>query len=120
MIQLLVSFAAFVLSFALAAKMLDGMKVNGGVGAHIIGALVYGVLSTLCAWILVLVIGLFTLGAGLILAPLTYLVANAILLVVASKLTDRLTVDGFWTALKASFLMAIFGWVARHAVNAFF
>ena len=120
MIPTLVSFAAFVLSFAIAAKLLDGMKVNGGVGAHILGALVYGALSTFCAWILVLVIGAMTLGLGFLLAPLTYLVANAILLIIASKLTKRLTVNGFGTALKASLLMAIFGWVSRHVVGLLF
>lgn len=120
MIPLLVSFVAFVLSFALAAKMLDGMKVKGGVGAHIVGALVYGVISTLCSWMLVLLIGFLTMGIGFLLAPLTYLIANAIMLVIASKLTDRLTIDGFGTALKASLLMSIFGWVARHTVGYLF
>lgn len=120
MIPHLVSFVAFVISFAIAAKLLDGMKVNGGVGAHLIGALAYGLLSTVCAGLLVVILGALTFGIGWLLAPITYLVANAILLIVASKLTSRLTVDGFGTALKASLLMSIFGWVSRHAVNLLF
>ena len=117
MIPMLVSFAAFVLSFALAAKLLDGMKVNGGVGALLIGAVVYGLFSAFFSWLLVVVIGALTFGLGWLLAPITYLVANALLLLLAGKLTSRLTVDGFGTALKASFLMALFGWVARHLVG---
>jgi len=120
MIPLLVSFVAFVISFALAAKLLDGMKVNGGVGAHIVAAVLFGVLSTVCAGILVFLLGLLTFGVGWLLAPITYLFANAMLLILASKLTSRLTVDGLWTAFKASFLMAIFGWLGKLVAGVLF
>ncbi len=120
LLHMLATFAAFVISFSVAAKLLDGMKVNGGVGAHIVAATMYGLITTFTAWIIVLVLTFLTGGLALLVAPLAYLIANAILLIITSKLTTKLTVKGFGTALKASLLMSVFGWVVGYLVDLLF
>jgi uncharacterized membrane protein YvlD (DUF360 family) len=44
-------------------------------------------------------------------------IVNAIVLKLVDGLTDRITIDSFWAAMAAAFLMAVFGTVGETLLN---
>src|SRR4051812_45778369 len=107
--QLLITWVALSFAFFVAAKVLPGMKIKGGIGSHLIVSAIFGGLVFLVGWLLFTVIAIGTLGLGLLLPFLTRLVVMTILLLVTDKLTSRLTVKGLMTAFFASLIVAVVG-----------
>jgi putative membrane protein len=71
----------------------------------VVNAIVGPVLRLLSLPFVVLTLGLFLL------------VVNAALLGLTALLTDRLTVDGFWTALIGGLILAVVGWAADQLLD---
>ena len=71
----------------------------------IVNAIVGPVLRLLSLPFVVLTLGLFLL------------VVNAALLGLTALLSDRLTVDGFWTALVGGLILALVGWAADQLLD---
>ena len=102
------------------AYLLDGVDVVpnpdgplGEFGTWLWIALIFAVVNAIIGPILrLLSLPFVVLTLGLFL-----LVVNAALLGLTAALTDRLTVDGFGSALVGGLLLAIGGWVADQIVD---
>lgn len=102
-IRLLINAAAL----WVAARFVDGVELVGGIGDILIVALVFGAVNALIKPIvkffsvpfIVLSLGLFTL------------VINALMLLLAARLTTQLSVSGFMPALIGSIVISIVSFV---------
>lgn len=111
-IGILTSWLVLSLAVWLAATVLDGVHVRD-TGSIVLVAALFGVMNFFLGWLFFLIIGLATLGLGLLLAFITRWVVDAILLKIVDSLTDRITIDGFGTAFLAALIMAFTGSVAQ-------
>lgn len=104
----------FVLSLAVwfAAAVLNGVEIKDTKSVVLVAAL-FGILNTLLGGIFFWIIGLATLGIGLLLAFLTRWVVDAILLKVVDSMTDRIEIRNFGWAFLAALVMSFFGSVAQ-------
>ncbi|MCW2581737.1 MAG: conserved rane protein of unknown function [Klenkia sp.] len=59
------------------------------------------------------VVRLLSLPFVVLTLGLFLLVVNAALLGITAAVSDRLQVDGFWTAVVGGFLIALFSWIAE-------
>ncbi|MBN8613586.1 MAG: phage holin family protein [Deltaproteobacteria bacterium] len=103
----LVSFVVLLVSLVVAARLLDGMEIKGGLGSHVLVGLIFGVLNAILGPALFAAIGIGTLGIGFLLSFVTRLIATAIVLKIVDALTDRLRVKDFKTAFLAALLMSL-------------
>ena len=85
------------------ANILPGVSVNGYLSAIIV-ALVISLLNMFVRPLLIF----FKLPATIVTFGLFLFVINAIIILLANKLVDGFTVNGFWTALFFSILLSIF------------
>ncbi|MBN2495730.1 MAG: phage holin family protein [Deltaproteobacteria bacterium] len=92
----------------LTAMFLPGIKVKSFVDAIVVAA-IFGVLNWLIGWLLFAVIGIFTLGLGFLLAFITRWVVNALLLHATGKITDRVKIDSFLSALIGALCISALG-----------
>ncbi len=98
LIRLLLSaLAVFVL-----AHILNGVSVNGYVGALIV-AVVLAILNVLVKPVLIIL----TLPVTILTLGLFLFVVNALIILFAGKLIDGFRVDGIWTAILFSILLSI-------------
>jgi putative membrane protein len=109
---LLVSWIAVAFGLWLADKLLPKFTITGDWKSYAIVAALLGVLQFLLGWLLYVVLGIATLGLGFLFGFITRLVVSAIVLLIADKLSRRLTIDGFVTALLASVVVSLTGSVA--------
>jgi putative membrane protein len=85
----------------------------GAFGTYLWIALLFGVVNAIVGPILrLLSLPFVVLTLGLFL-----LVVNAALLGLTAALTDRMTIDGFGTALVAGFILAVAGWLADQLLD---
>ena len=98
------------------AMIVPGFKVKGFTAAIFVAA-IFGVLNLLLGWLIFVVLGVATLGLGFLLAFITRWIVNAILLKLTDALTDKLTIDGFGTALIAAAVMSLIGTVGQWLVG---
>lgn len=103
----LISLVVLTISLFVAAQLLDGMEIKGGVGSHAFVAAIFGILHAVLGRALFLAIGIGTLGLGFILAFVTRLVATAIVLKIVDSLSSRLKVKDFKTAFLAALIMSV-------------
>jgi uncharacterized membrane protein YvlD (DUF360 family) len=96
----------------LASRMISGVKLASFTDALWAGALL-GVLQWALHWVIFVALGIATLGLGFLLWFITRWVASACVILLASKLSSRLKVDGFVSALIAAFMVAAAGSVLR-------
>ena len=94
---LLNALAVFVLAYVL-----NGVTVDGYVGALIVAA-VLAILNVLVKPVLVIL----TLPVTIITLGLFLLVINALIILLADKLVDGFSVNGIWTAMLFSILLSI-------------
>ena len=94
---LLNALAVFVL-----AHILNGVSVNGYVGALIV-AIVLAILNVLVKPVLIIL----TLPVTILTLGLFLFVVNALIILLADKLVDGFRVDGIWTAILFSVLLSI-------------
>lgn len=85
----------------------------GRFGTYLWIGLVFGVVNAIVGPIL----RLLALPFVLLTLGLFLLIINAALLGLTAALTDRLTVDGFVTALLGGLILAIAGWVADQLLD---
>ena len=91
------------LAVIILANILPWVSVNGYLSAIIV-ALVISLLNMFVRPLLIF----FTLPATIVTFGLFLFVINAIIILLANKLVDGFTVNGFWTALFFSILLSIF------------
>ncbi len=85
----------------------------GGFGTYLWIGLLFGVVNAIVGPILrLLSLPFVVLTLGLFL-----LVVNAALLGLTAALSDRLTVDGFVTALLGGLILAVAGWIADQLLD---
>jgi putative membrane protein len=107
-----------VLSFAfwLTSRIIPGFRVTGMWDAIVVAA-IFGIVNFFLGTLLYYVIGIVTLGIGLLLSFLTHWFVNAVLLKVTGALTSRLEVRSFGTALLAALVMSLLGRVGIYIVG---
>lgn len=115
--NILLSWLVLAAGVFLATVLLDDVKVRGGFGSYMIIAAIFGVLNFFLGWLLFVVIGISTLFIGFVFAFITRLVVDAIVLMLTSKLSSRLEVRGFGTAIVAAFVMSAVGTGAEWLVS---
>src|SRR6185436_20850273 len=91
------------LAVVIAAYILPGVKVDGGLTAIVVAL----VLSLLNAFIKPLLI-ILTIPITVVTLGLFLLVINALMILLVDKLVDDFAVDGFWWALAFSLIMSVF------------
>jgi uncharacterized membrane protein YvlD (DUF360 family) len=96
----------------IADKVLTDFTITGDWKSYAVVAALLGVLQFLLGWLIYVVLGIVTLGLGFLLGFITRLVVSAIVLLIADKLSRRLTIGGFMPALFASIIVALMGSVA--------
>jgi putative membrane protein len=99
---------------------LPGLQVDpnpngplGEFGTYLWIALIFGVVNAIVGPIL----RLLSLPFVLLTLGLFLLVVNAALLGLTALLTDRLTIDGFGTAIIGGLILAIAGWIADQLLD---
>jgi putative membrane protein len=106
------------LAFWLTALIVPGFRLRGFWDAIVVAA-IFGVVNFLLGTILFYVIGIATLGLGLLLSFITHWVVNAILLKLTDALSSRLEVRSFGTALIAALVMSLLGKVGIYLLQHF-
>ncbi len=91
-----------ILAVMFCAWLLDGVRVDGFIGAAI-AALVLSIVNIFIKPIMILL----TLPITLVTLGLFLLVINALMVLLADYLIDSLSVDGFWWALLFSLVLAV-------------
>ena len=110
MIQWLIHILIDAVVLLIAAKFLTSVHLKGFRTALIV-ALIIGVLSFLLSWLLTAILNIATLGIFYFLGLgfITRVIAYAIVIEIADKLTDDFKTDGFWPSLWLAILIAIIG-----------
>lgn len=114
LVRFLLRVVVLALIFYLVTKLVTGISVAPGgrfgeAGSYLWIALIFAVVNTILGPVIrVLSLPFVWATLGLFL-----FVVNAALLGITAALTDRLQVDGFWSAVAGGFLIAVFGWVAE-------
>lgn len=85
----------------------------GEFGTYLWIGLIFGVVNALVGPIL----RLLSLPFVLLTLGLFLLVINAALLGITAAITDRLTIDGFLTAVLGGLILAVVGWVADQVLD---
>lgn len=93
-----------------AARMMSSVELKGFKSAIIV-ALIIGVLSFLLSWLLTAILNIATLGLFYFLGLgfITRVVAYAIIIELADKLSDDFKTDGFLPSLWLAIILAIVG-----------
>lgn len=107
MVALLVSWVTVALGLWVADKLLGDFQITGDWKSYAVVAALLGVLQFLVGWLIFVVLGIATLGLGFVFSFLTRLVVSAIVLLIAEKLSHRLTIRGFVPALLASIIISL-------------
>jgi uncharacterized membrane protein YvlD (DUF360 family) len=112
LMNMLLSWAAAALGLFVASRAIRGVQLASFTDAVWAGALV-GVLQWLLTGPLWVLFGIGTLGIALLFWFLTRWVIAAVVILIASKVSSRLEVSGFFPALITAFLIAAAGVVVR-------
>lgn len=106
------------LAFWGVAALLPTMKIQGGVVSVILVAGLFGVLNFFLGKLIFVVLGVATLGLGFVLALVTRIVADTLILKLTDALSDRLEIKNWRTALVAAVLISALGtageWARMH------
>ena len=113
LIPVLISWATSTLGLWIASNVLRGVTLRSFQDAVWAGALL-GVLQWALTGPLFVALGIGTLGIGFLLAFLTRWVVAALIVMLTSKLSSRLSVDGFFTALVTALIVSLTGTVVRY------
>ena len=100
---LLISWALLAAAFFLTTQVVPGIRVNGGISAYLLTALVFGLVNS----VLGPVLRIATLPLRILTLGLFAFVLNAILLLAVAHFVPALTVDGFIAAVVGAFVLSI-------------
>lgn len=114
--SILISWLVLSLAVYLTALALPGFHIKKTSSALLIAAL-FGVLNFLLGWFFFTVFTVLTLGLAYLLAFITRVVVNAIILIIVDKTTDHLTIDGFKWALLGAIMMSLIGTGAQWLIR---
>jgi len=114
---LFVSWITVALGLWIADRLLSDFEINGDWKSYAVVAALLGILQFLLGWLIYVVLGVATLGLGFLFSFLTRLVVSAIVLLIADKLSRRLTIRGFVPALVAAVIIALTNSVADFALG---
>jgi len=106
---LLISWIAVALGLWLADRLLSNFDITGDWKSYAVVAALLGVLQFLLGWLFYVLLGIATLGLGFLFSFITRLAASAIVLLIADKLSRRLTIRGFGTAFLAAVIITLTG-----------
>lgn len=104
---LLISWITVAVGLWVADKLLSGFDIAGDWKSYALVAALLGVLQFLLGWLIYVVLGVATLGLGFLFSFVTRLVVSAIVLLIADKLSRRMTVRGFAPALLAAIIISL-------------
>ena len=97
-------------------RLVDGIDVIGNdegtlgrTGTYLWVALLFAVVNAIVGP----VVRLLSLPFVVLTLGLFLLVVNAALLGITAAISERFTVDGFWTAVLGGLLIAVFSWIAE-------
>lgn len=108
MTHMLISWLFLSVAVYVTALVLPGFHIKKPLSVVLIAA-IFGVLNFLLGWFFFTVFTIATLGLAYLLAFITRWIIDAIILTIADKLTDHLTIDGFKWALGGALMMAALG-----------
>jgi putative membrane protein len=113
---ILVSWLILSIAVWLTATILPGVHLKSARSALLVAA-IFGVLNFLLGWLFFAILTIATLGLAWLLAFITRVVINAILLKFTDALTDHLKIDSFKWALGAAVMMSAIGTVGQWLVR---
>jgi uncharacterized membrane protein YvlD (DUF360 family) len=108
LMQILLSWATAALGLWLASKLLSGVRLTSASDA-IWGGAALGLVEWALYWPLFFVLGVGTLGLSVLLFFITRWIVSAFLIQIASALSSRFEVRGFFNALLTAFIVAATG-----------
>jgi putative membrane protein len=95
------------------AAVVPGVHVQEGVTSYLIIAVIFAIVNVLVRPVLLL----FSLPFLVITLGLFLLVVNAALLGITAALTERLSIDGFGSAVVAALLITMVTWAGDNALG---
>jgi putative membrane protein len=95
------------------AAVVPGVHVQEGITSYLIIAVIFAIVNVLVRPVLLL----FSLPFLVITLGLFLLVVNAALLGITAALTDRLSIDGFGSAVVAALLITMVTWAGDNALG---
>jgi putative membrane protein len=95
------------------AAVVPGVHVQEGVTSYLIIAVIFAIVNVLVRPVLLL----FSLPFLVITLGLVLLVVNAALLGITAALTERLSIDGFGSAVVAALLITMVTWAGDNALG---
>lgn len=106
LLSVLLSWMLLAVAIYIAAGMLDGVKVKSFPAAMVVAA-IFGVLNVAVGWLLFWLIVVGTAGIGYLLAFVTRLVVNTILLKVTDAVSDSIEIKNLGSAFVAAIIMSV-------------
>jgi putative membrane protein len=101
--HLLIRWAALAFSMWIATLIVPGIKVDGGVTTYLWVALLFGLINS----VLGSLIKALTFPVSIVTFGIFLLVVNAAMLSLTARWSDKLDVNGFWSALFASLIISV-------------
>ena len=101
--SLLIRWAVLAVAVAIAVTVTDGVDVHGGVLGYIGVSAVLGLVNAFIRPI----VRLFSIPITIATLGLFSLVINALMLLLAAALSSSLSIDNFWTAIVAAFVISV-------------
>lgn len=117
--SLLTSWLVLTVSMYLTAMILPGFHLKSFGKTFWVAAL-YGVLNLLLGWLLWTVLAIGTLGIALVLAFITRVIVNAILLTITDAWSDTLEIDNFGWALGGAAVMSVLMTIGEQVLQGLF
>ncbi len=114
--NLLLSWAILSLAMWVTAQILPGFHLKS-LGSAFVVAAIFGILNFFLGWLFFVVFAIGTLGIAVLLAFITRVIINAILLKITDAVSDALKIDSFGWALGGALMMSVIGtlgeWLVR-------
>jgi len=100
--MILIRWAVLAFSMWIATLVVPGITVNGGVGTYLWVALLFGLINSIFGSI----IKVLTFPVSILTFGLFLFVVNAAMLALTARWSEKLEVNGFWSALFASLIIS--------------
>jgi len=100
--MILIRWAVLEFSMWIATLVVPGITVHGGVGTYIWVALLFGLINSIFGSI----IKVLTFPVSIVTFGLFLFVVNAAMLSLTARWSEKLDVNGFWSALFASLIIS--------------
>ena len=113
LVWFLTKWLVLAVAIALTAALFPGIEIDGGLGSLLWIAAIFGVINA----VLGPIAKLLTLPLIFLTFGLFTLVINALLFLLTAAVSDRLDVDGFFTALGGAIVISLVDMVLEFAVS---